>query len=90
MGTWRDETALPRLSSFVLELTGVGGAAGRDAAAVTELALDLPVELDVWPLADGGVHLGLSTPTQIVATTVMPVLHRLVLRVTAEDDPGER
>jgi len=90
MGTWREDTALPRLSSFVLELAGAGDAPRRGVAAVTELALDLPVELDVWPLAEGGVHLGASTPTQIVATTVMPVLHRLVLRVTASDDPGER
>lgn len=90
MGTWREDTALPRLSSFVLELAGVGDAARRGAAAVTELALDLPVELDVWPLPDGGVHLGASTPTQHVTTTVMPVLHRLVLRIAAEDDAGDR
>ena len=92
---WRDDVALPRLSDFVLELGNVGEATARAGAALTELALDLPVEIDAWRVddarvGDARVHIGLSTPTQIVATTVMPVLHRLVLRVVAvEEVPGD-
>ena len=81
-----DDLALPRLSDFVLELAGVGNASARDAAIVTELALDLPVEVDVWREPGGEVHVGASTPTQIVETTVMPVLHRLVLSVVPAEE----
>jgi len=52
---------------------------------VHEVALDLPLELDVDTLGDGSLRLGASPPTQIVETSVMPVFHRLVVRIVAEE-----
>lgn len=52
------------------------------------LVLDLPVELEVYQQRDGGVRLGAAPPTQYHETTVMPVFHRLRVRVERVDDGG--
>jgi hypothetical protein len=85
-----DETrpSLPPLAETVLAMVDVDGIG--DAAQemhVSELTFDLPVEIAAS--ADAGLvtALGLAPPTQIVATTVMPVFHRL--RVTFAEGAGD-
>ena len=48
--------------------------------------LDLPVELHVEVDEGGAVRLLGAPPTQHVATTWMPVWHRMRLEVTADGD----
>ena len=48
---------------------------------VERVTLDLPVEIEVAVDEGGNVHLGSAPPTQHLATTVMPVLHRLRMRI---------
>ena len=76
-----DEFRLPLLSDFVtamVDIDRVGDVVSE--MHVDELTFDLPVELDPWYEGEAVSALGASPPTQIVATTVMPVFHRL--RVT--------
>ena len=49
--------------------------------SVTEVVVELPVELGVRADADGLVELVAAPPRQAMETTVMPVLHRIRLRV---------
>lgn len=57
-----------------------------DAALhVTELGIDLPVELDVTRDADGSLRVRACPPTQRVATTFLPVFHRMTVRITGEE-----
>jgi len=56
---------------------------------VERVTLDLPVELDVAVDAAGEVHLGSAPPTQHLATTIMPVLHRLRMRIVRSSGYGE-
>jgi hypothetical protein len=51
---------------------------------VERVSLDLPFELEVAAAADGGVILGGAPPTQHLETSIMPVLHRLRLRITRD------
>ena len=55
---------------------------------MSSIELDLPLELDVESDdAAGLVHaVRASPPTQHVRTTVMPVFHRLRVRVVAEGE----
>ena len=58
--------------------------AGDDRMSVRALRLDLPVELTV---AHDGERLAVlaSPPTQRVATTFLPVFHRMTVRVEREE-----
>lgn len=73
--------ALPLLRDVVVAMVDIDRV--QDATQdmhIDELTFDLPVELEPT-VAEGLVTtLGASPPTQIIATTVMPVFHRL--RVT--------
>jgi hypothetical protein len=86
----RDRTRLPGLTAFfggwaALQETAVG-----DGALVADaVELDLPVEVDVWTHEGGEVTLGLSGPTQMVETTVMPVFHRLRCRIALNEPVNE-
>jgi hypothetical protein len=67
----------------------VGGCAEAvDAAAgsldLQRLVVETPVELQSARSADGSVSVGVAPPRQALATTVMPVLHRLRIVVVAE------
>lgn len=53
---------------------------------VARVSVDLPIELQVNVDDAGAVHLGTAPPTQHVATTTMPVLHRLRLRLVRTED----
>jgi hypothetical protein len=61
--------------------------AGDEVLAVSEIKLDLPFELDLLQ-EQGAWQLDAAPPTQKIETTVMPVWHRLRLRVSLEN--GER
>lgn len=54
------------------------------AMTVEEMKLDLPIELKVAVAGDRVTHVKASPPTQLFETTVMPVFHRLRLRVVRE------
>ena len=54
---------------------------------VRALRLDLPVELAVEHDESGFPRLLASPPTQRVATSFLPVFHRLTLRIELEDAP---
>jgi hypothetical protein len=61
------------------ELVSEVADAGR--MRIERVTLDLPVEIEVVVDATGDVCLGSSPPTQHIATTIMPVLHRLRMRI---------
>jgi len=87
MDSWADGEALPALADFIrtmaaLDATGEGTGG---VVVVTGVELDLPVELEVRIGDDGRPRIGASPPTQIVETSVMPVLHRLAVRIDAEE-----
>lgn len=82
---------LPSLADFLGELVGAVSvepeAGGEVMFAVGEIKADMPFELDV--LQEQGVwQLDAAPPTQKIETTVMPVFHRLRIRVSLDD--GER
>jgi hypothetical protein len=59
--------------------------------AVQALRLDLPVELAVEHDEAGRLAVLMSPPTQRLATTFLPVFHRMALRIEREelrDDGG--
>ena len=85
---------LPLFAEFMNVLgdhTGtVSGVAERRTWAqmtVTELALDLPLEIRVREDGDGRLDLRGGPPTQTVPTTIFPVLHRLRVRLALEEAP---
>jgi hypothetical protein len=82
---------LPSLAEFLGEVASAAGVepegAGAEQLAVSEIKVDLPFELDLVQ-SDGAWQLDAAPPTQWIETTVMPVWHRIRLRVTLDD--GER
>ena len=88
-----DELALPRLSEFLAGMLALDAATGLAARAngamhVSALDVDLPVELELREDQGGALTLGAAPPTQHVATTVMPVFHRMRLGVIARGEEG--
>lgn len=82
---------LPSLADFLSELASAASvdadSAGEETIWVSEIKVDLPIELNV--LQEQGVwQLDAAPPTQKIETTVMPVWHRVRLRVSV--DHGER
>src|SRR5262245_38218765 len=67
--------------AYADEATGLG-------LTVEELTLDLPVEFAVDPTPSGRLRLT-AAPAQQVATSLMPAVHRLRLRVTRDPGDGE-
>jgi len=83
----RDDLALMPLSEFIVAMAGFRDDthAPPDGIVPTAVELDLPVELDVERKPDGTVHLGGGPPTQKIETSVMPVFHRLAVRIIATE-----
>lgn len=52
---------------------------------LSELKVDLPFELDLLPDGEGRWQLDAAPPTQHLETSVMPVWHRVRLRVSVND-----
>jgi hypothetical protein len=55
------------------------------ALKISEVKVAMPLELRVEPKAAAQVALKASAPTQQTETTVMPVFHRLTLRIVIND-----
>jgi hypothetical protein len=72
---------LPPLSEFVGALVGLG--LEEETLDLTELTLELPIELQLGRTGEG-LDLGASPPTQRIETTVLPVFHRLRVTFAAE------
>ncbi|WP_414573171.1 hypothetical protein [Nostoc sp. CCY 9925] len=84
-----DRTLLMPFSQLVEELTNyekqqVDRNTGF-AMTITQLTVDMPIELKVTVNHDGKVNLKGSPPTQLVKTTIMPVFHQMRLTVVRED-----
>jgi len=82
---------LPSLADFLAELADAATVdpevSGDDMMLVSEIKVDLPLEMNL--MQEQGVwQLDVAPPTQKIATTVMPVWHRVRLRVSV--DHGER
>jgi hypothetical protein len=56
------------------------------AMTIEQIRLDMPIELRVGVDNDGTVHLKGAPPTQRTETTIMPVFHRMKLRITQYHD----
>ncbi len=82
---------LPSLADFLGELVGAACAEpeveGDVSMIVSEIKVDLPIELNLMQ-EQGAWQLDAAPPTQKIETTVMPVWHRVRLRVSV--DNGER
>ena len=78
------ETLLPGLSELIEMLVEPALATEGDLS-VEEMTVDLPVELQ---LTEDAGRLGLfgSAPTQQIATSVLPVWHRVRLRIGVQND----
>ena len=56
------------------------------SADLEEIRLSLSIELEVRDADRGAPRVTGSTPTQWTETTVLPVFHRLSMRITRTDD----
>jgi hypothetical protein len=79
---------LGRLVQALGEAIDDADGAGPDLV-VTSATLELPCELRLRT-TPGGLLLGAAPPTQIVQTSVMPVLHRLRLTLRLDDGHHQR
>lgn len=58
----------------------------KQALKISKVKVAMPLELQVEPKTTTQVVLKGSAPTQKTETTVMPVFHRLTLRIVINDD----
>jgi hypothetical protein len=81
------DSALPSLAEFVAEVSGAEAASDADLT-VSELSVDLPIELRLS--VDGGsvTSIAAGPPTQRTETSVMPVFHQLRLTLALDDGEG--
>lgn len=79
--------AIGDLASWFCETARVDETELLGHPAVRSLALDLPIELSVERDAAGRLAVLASPPTQRVATSVLPVFHRMRLRIEREEVP---
>lgn len=77
---------LPLLSSMLAALAEIDGivADGALAMSVAEVSLDLPFELEIGD-ADDGLSVGAAPPTQRIETSILPVFHRMTLRLVRNE-----
>jgi hypothetical protein len=82
-----DELHLP-FSLLVGDLTDIEGQVSDlpevMAMCIEQISLQLPVELLVEMAPDGRLQVLGSPPTQRTETTILPVFHRLVMRVVRD------
>ena len=71
------------MADFINDLTEGGTYLENEfqSLSVTEMTLDLPIELSVRH-SDEGLELRSGPPTQRTATSILPVFHRLRVRIT--------
>lgn len=85
-----DDALLP-FAQFVSGLSNVGESLRDErmgiAMTVENIAIDLPVELEIIVDENGKVALAGAPPTQQTETTILPVLHQL--RINLVSNNGE-
>jgi hypothetical protein len=88
---WSDE--LPPLGELVALIGSIQEHESADdetdaseSAELEELVLSLAIEFEVRESQDGLPRVTGSTPTQWTETTVLPVFHRLKLRLTRSEN----
>ena len=83
-----DPADLPPFADVVGALADIDDATGADDGTmdVEELRLGLAIELEVRDADGPRPRVTGSTPTQWTETTIMPVFHRLSMRITRETD----
>jgi hypothetical protein len=57
------------------------------ACSVTEVKVDMPVEMVIQVDEGGKIRLASVPPTQQIETTIFPVLHRMRLCLVVENGP---
>lgn len=57
------------------------------ACSVTNVKIELPVEIGVEVDDNGNVSLASAPPTQQIETTIFPVLHRMRIVLVVENGP---
>ena len=74
---------LPSVGELVTSFVAAPEVGSEDTVImrVESLEFDLPVEIEASMDGAAIVAIGISPPTQIVRTTVMPVFHRLRLTI---------
>jgi hypothetical protein len=79
---------LPPFAEIVAALADIDEATDDEGGTmdVEEIRLALAIELEVRDADGDAVRVTGSTPTQMTETTVMPVFHRLTMRITRESD----
>lgn len=79
-------SSLGAVSEIILGLADLSDSEALNGIVrTTEVALDLPIELEVRYGDDGVLLIDIAPPTQQVETSVMPVFHRLMIQVGIED-----
>ncbi len=82
---------LPPLAEFVTELAAVSSdeLISPDAARfdLASLRIEIPIEIEVDSTEEGAPVVRATPPTQWTRTTVMPVLHRLMVHIEAAPSP---
>ena len=83
-----DPADLPPFAEVVGALADIDDVTGADDGTmdVEEIRLGLAIELEVRDADGPRPRVTGSTPTQWTETTIMPVFHRLSMRITRETD----
>ncbi|HJU73578.1 MAG TPA: hypothetical protein VJ717_07515 [Gemmatimonadaceae bacterium] len=85
-------TELPAFAELIASLSDISApddsseAATAESMDLDEITLSLAIELEVRDADGAQPRVTGSTPTQWTETTVMPVFHRLSMRVARETD----
>jgi len=86
------DESLPTLSELVAGLADIGEEAEDAGMRAESVEVDLPVEFYVRPASDGeddgddsDGSIECSPPTQYTETSIMPVFHRLKIRIGLEE-----
>lgn len=86
----RDRSLLMPVAQLVEKLTDypkvIADPQTGQAMTIEQLTVDMPIELKVTANPDGTVNVKGSPPTQLIKTTVMPVFHRMRVKVVRKDD----
>lgn len=86
----REFEFLSPVMDFVLGFTDFTDEMKNDqlgfACSVTNVQVDMPVEMALKVDDNGNVDLASAPPTQQIETTIFPVLHRMRLNLVAGND----
>jgi hypothetical protein len=85
----REFEFLSPVADFVLGFTDIVDEMRSDEVGmscfVSDVKVDMPIEIGVKVDADGNIGLASAPPTQQIETTIFPVLHRMRLGLVVEN-----